>query len=156
MVFFLLGFTACENDSDDSSKASISGYWKSTYGDGFEIDTSVYPYEFYSYSDSSKTMLFWGYIVSQTDFTASDFYLTILIKGNDGVAAGSPSWGNDDMVVDSFTVARIKNFTGKTCSEASSPYKSGEARIKNTQSLAESTFTDANGYFDYPADYTKQ
>ena len=149
----LLLFTGCFDDGSDNDAAGITGYWVSDYGDGFEIDDTVYPHEFYYYKTAALDYAFWGYIVNKVDYAVAENYLTILIKGNDGITAGSPDYGNDDMEVDSFTVARIKNFTGTTCLEASSPYKFGEARIKATQSEAESTFTDGNSFFDYPAEY---
>jgi|GEM_PF-3134882 len=131
------------------------GYWKSTYGDGFEIDTTVDPPMFYSYKNEAKDKAFWGEVVSSPVYSSSDVYVTVEITGNDGIAAGDPDWGNDDMTVGSFTVVRILDFSGKTCKEASSPYKYGEARVKTTRVDAETEFTDANGYYGYPADYTK-
>lgn len=139
-----------------STKSSaFDGYWKSSYGDGFKIDATVYPPQFYSYKNAVKDVSFWGEIVSTPDYSATDLYLTLQIKGNDGIAAGDPTWGNDDMVVDYYTVIRLKNISGRTCKEASSPYKYGEDRAKSTQVEAENEYTDANGYFDYLADYFK-
>jgi len=130
-----------EEDDETNKKTVISGYWKSSYGDGFDISGTTYS----QYDDSSKTVSFAGTIVNDPDLTASSNY--IIIKVTNG-----GTWGK---TVNNYYALPYKDLTATTIKE-SSAYKTGGQSEMTTQAGAESEFTIANGYFSYYGDYIKQ
>ena len=163
---FLIGFfvitalflTSCVNkitDNSDNTSASVptlTGYWKSSYGDGFEIKNN----QFFQYDDSSKTVSFAGNIVNNSDLTGTTGFITVYITipgtWNNGVYSNT-------MVGDlnNYTVIRWINFNGSTIKAASPYLDESHKSYASTQATAESTFTVANGYYgSYGSGYTKQ
>jgi hypothetical protein len=131
-----------DGDKDKKEKIYIlSGYWKSSYGDGFEISGT----NFSQYDDASNSLSFAGTIVNNPDFTASSNYITLQIT--DG-----GTWGK---TVGNYYVIHYKGFS-KTTVKESCAYKSGGQSGNPTQAGAEAEFTIANGYFSYYGDYEKQ
>lgn len=141
-------FFSCDlMDSDEyapgNARPALAGYWKSSYGDGFEISGDT----FTAYDDASKTISYAGTIVNDPDLDSNSAYLTLKIT-----AGGT--WGK---TVGKYLTVHFKNYTGTTVNWAS-PYKSG-ASIENgadTVLQANMEFTVANGYFAMYGDYLKQ
>lgn len=130
------------NDDDDKTSYLLNGYWKSTYGDGFEISTTA----FKQYDDASKAVSFSGEIakfVKETDTTGR-----IVVKISDA--------GTWKKTVGEYIVVRYKNYSSAGVAE-STPYLSGkDCDGLPTIEAAEAEYTDANGYFAFYGDYLKQ
>jgi hypothetical protein len=143
LLIFLIGCQEPVEKKEDkeTSKANLTGYWKSSYGDGFEITGTI----FTQYDDASKTVSFAGTIVNNPDLTNSSNYITIKIT-NGG------TWGK---TLGNYYVIHYKDFAATTVKE-SCAYKSGGQSDNATQTGAETEFTIANGYFAYYGDYIKQ
>ncbi|MCX7786499.1 MAG: hypothetical protein N2442_02235 [Spirochaetes bacterium] len=131
------------------SEDSLVGYWKSGYGDGFEIkwDSSSGGYLFKQYDDANKTVSFAGTIENNPDLTASTGYIVIRIT--DGGTWYKP--------VGSYYVVHWKDFTGDTVKEASA-YKVGGTNNDGmpTAQQALQEYTVENGYFGYYGEYQRQ
>jgi len=136
-------FLSCDLNDDEPGTAvpSLSGYWKSSYGDGFEISGTT----FTAYDDAAKTVSFAGTVVNDPDFASNAAFLTLRITV-------SGTWGK---TVGKYYVVHMKSYTGTTVQWAS-PYKSGGISEADTQAAAEAEFTIANGYYTYYGDYVKQ
>ncbi len=133
--------TACDTGILKTPGA-LEGYWKASYGDGFEISGT----SFSQYDNGTKTKSFAGTIVGNPDMDAASGFLTIKIT-----EAGT--WMK---TVDSYLVIGWKNLSGSGVAE-STPYKAGaNSSGLATQALAESEYTEANGYFAMYADYLRQ
>ena len=143
ILFFLFNCREPSNKQEDDKEKeySLIGYWKSSYGDGFEINST----QFYQYDDATKTVSYAGNIVNNPDLESGSDYITIEITD-----AGT--WGK---TVGEFYRVHWKEFTKNTVKE-SSAYKSGGASTMPSQATAETEFTVANGYFAYYGDYEKQ
>lgn len=145
LVFILIGCPEAfqeDKEKDSESKTyTLKGYWKSSYGDGFEITSST----FYQYDDASKSISFTGDIVNHTNFNSESGYITILITN-------SGTWGK---TLGEYYRAHWKNFSKNNVKE-SCAYKSGGESTMSTQAGAESEFTVANGYYALYGDYERQ
>lgn len=143
-----LSLSGCGNlfSSDSSSDdSSLSGYWKSSYGDGFEIDGS----DFFQYDDEAKTVSFAGTIEGNPNLDTESGSFTIKIT-NTG------SWGK---TVDAYYVIMWKNLTDDGVSQSSAhngDYTDAKNNGMSTAALAEAEYTLENGYFGYFGDYLKQ
>jgi hypothetical protein len=141
LVMGTLGLIGCDTGGDEE-ESSLVGYWKSEYEDGFEISGNT----FTQYDDATKAVSFAGTIVNHSDFSAKNGSVTIKITN-----AGS--WFK---TVDHYLVILWKDLSGKGVRE-SSPYKASDTDPdKATKEAAETTYTEANGYFDMFGTYSKQ
>ena len=125
---------------------SLVGYWKSSWGDGFEI-TNATPKIYSQYDDATKTVSFAGEILNNFSFNKSgdNGFLTIKITN-----AGS--WTK---TVNQYFIISWKNLAVNIC-KGSTPFKTGGKSTCATQSEAETEFTEANGYYGMYGEYTKQ
>jgi hypothetical protein len=135
--------------SDGDTDASIDGVWSSSFGDGFAVSGTA----FTQYDDAEKTVSFAGTIVHGSDKTDAAGFLTVKIT-----AAGT--WFKTP---DSYLVIRWKSLAADTVQEAAPSKYLGEdnpgndfAPGKPTQAEAESTYTEANGYYAQFGTYTKK
>jgi hypothetical protein len=142
ILFFFAGCSTNPSNEDFQKKPELNGYWKSSYGDGFEISNSSYN----QYDDASKALSFSGDIVKNSGLVSVEGYLVIRIT-NPG------SWGK---TTGKYYIIRWKNFSGNKIMQ-SSAYKSGGYNDGlDTIESAESEYTEANGYFTIYPDYEKQ
>ncbi len=147
VVFIIILLAGCEEPAKKNEKKdspSLSGYFKSSQGDGFEIQSGS-PSMFYQYDDASKTVSFAGEAVDNSDLTGSDGFITVKITN-------SGTWGK---TAGEYLVVRWKNFTGNAVSE-STPYKADGKSTMPTIDQAENEFTIGNGYYAIFGDYIKQ
>ncbi len=138
-----VSFNGC--DLMGSSDPSIAGYWKSAYGDGFEIKYESGTWNYYQYDDAAKTISFAGTIASSSAFTDASNYITIEITD-------TGTWGK---TVGEFLCIHYKELSSNTVKQ-STPYKDPGSSTEASAAAAEAEFTVANGYFGYYGDYTRQ
>ena len=145
LAFTLIGcpeaFQEDEEVEEEEKTYSLKGYWKSAFGDGFEITSTT----FYQYDDATKTVSFAGDIANNPNFEASEGYITILITD-------TGTWGK---TVGEYYRVHWEDFSKNNIKE-SSAWKAGGASTMPTQAGAETEYTVANGYFAIHADYTRQ
>jgi hypothetical protein len=135
-------FSACDTDPA-GGPGTLAGYWKSGYGDGFEVTGAT----FTQYDDDAKHISFAGTIVNNPDLTASSGSITIIIT-NAGTWKKTP---------DHFFVIRWRNLSGRGVEEAAAGiWGVDPAPGKPTQPAAESAYTIDNGYFANFAAYQRQ
>ncbi len=140
-----LALTGCAAASSGNELSSLNGYWKSGYGDGFEISGTSYA----QYDDTEKHVSFAGTIVNAPDLTADSGFLTVKIT-NSGTWLKTANY---------YYVIQWKNLSlGKV--SASAANNGDYLDVKNngmaSQALAEAEYTISNGYFGYFGDYLKQ
>jgi hypothetical protein len=143
VVLFLLGSCAPVTQDAPATPANLTGYWKSTYGDGFEVSGT----SFRQYNDAAKVVSFAGDIVNAPNMSQANGFLTVKITDS----------GSFGMTKEKFVVVRWKLLSSKGVLE-STPYKNASSFNSGADStaLAESEFTDANGYFGYYGEYARQ
>lgn len=153
-AFFLvasLGSCSLIADDPDSGKdgsTSLVGYWKSTYGDGFELVDAGGTLTFTQYDDAEKGVSFAGTVVNVPDLTASEGYLTILVTD-----AGS--WYKTE---GAYYLARWEGLSGDIVRE-STPYSTAVGADNDglpSAAEAEAEYTEENGYFGYFGEYARQ
>lgn len=143
-----LSLTGCDTlfSSDSSSDdSSLSGYWKSSYGDGFEIDGK----KFLQYDDAAKAVSFEGTIQGNPNLDTESGSFTIKITN-------SGTWGK---TIDAYYVIMWKNLTDDGVSQSSAnngDFTDAKNNGMATEELAEAEYTIENGYFGYFGDYLKQ
>ena len=125
-----------------SAPASLAGYWKSGYGDGFQISGTSYT----QYDDAARSVSFAGTIVNAPDLTASAGELTVRITN-----AGT--WTK---TVGKFYVVRWKALTAGGVQQSAASGWPNPTPEPATQADAESVFTVANGYFTMYGEYARQ
>jgi hypothetical protein len=144
----LQSFTSCDL-MGTKSEDSLVGYWKSGFGDGFEIkwDASSGGYIFKQYDDVSKTISFAGVIVNNPDLKASTGY--IVLQVTDG-----GTWGK---TVGYYYVVHWKEFAGDTVKQAAA-YKVGGTQNDGMPTALEASqeYTVDKGYFGYYGAYQRQ
>jgi hypothetical protein len=145
-------FIGCNLNGDDD--ISLEGYWKSSFGDGFEISGTAYT----QYDDAAKSVSFAGIIVNAPDLSAPAGSLTIKIT-NPG------SWYKTK---DYFYIIKWKDLSEKGVRAASAGIYLGEDDPGNdfapgmpTQTEAEEKYAETPGnsaanYFAIYGEYTKQ
>ena len=147
-AFSFTSFIGCQGEVATTTTSTITapliGYWKSSWGDGFEI-TNATPKIYSQYDDANKTVSFAGEIVNSSSFSSETGFATLKIT-NKG------SWGK---TVGEFLVIRWKNLAVNIC-KGSTPFKTGGKSTCATQSEAETEFTEPNGYYGMYGEYTKQ
>ena len=150
IVFLIAAFSGCEMiTSGGFDPALVSGYWKSDYGDGFEIVEEAADWMYYQYDDAAKSVSYAGKIVSDNLFFAESDYITIEIT-----EAGT--WMKD---AGEYYRIHYKDLTADSIKQSSAYLFGGDDDINDgvpTQSGAENTFTVENGYFGYHGDYERQ
>lgn len=120
-----------------------AGYWKSSYGDGFEITAT----RFLSYLDADKTVSFAGDLIAHRALSATSGYITVYVTENHSLYA--PAEGK-------WYVIAWKDLSATGLS-MSTPYKEGsEYNGLSTREAAETEYTIENGYFGWYADYLLQ
>jgi hypothetical protein len=136
-VILSLILVSCMIPADETVQYYMTGYWVSagSNGDGFEITTDN---KIFQYTDSYKTIRFAGDIVNNSTYTGESGFATVKIT-NSGAAGLTNGW---------YTVIRWRYFDGYTCQETYA-YKDSYPTTASSKALAESTFTEENGYFDY-------
>ncbi len=148
----LLCLSACQFEvpTDEESEPALAGYFKSGFGDGFEISGSAADgYQFTQYDDAAKNVSFAGSIVSESNLEAESGYLTLRIT--DG-----GSWGK---TVDYYYVIHWQNLSGAGVQAAGASLADWEDPINNgiaDRVTAEVTYTVENGYFGYHGEYERQ
>lgn len=149
LVFSFTNFIGCDatatTTSTSTTVAAFVGYWKSSYGDGFEI-TNGTPKMFYQYDDASKTVSFAGEIVNSSSLSAETGFATIKITNG----------GTWKKTVGEFIVIRWKNLAVNVCSQSTAGKLTGGKSTCATQAEAETEFTEDNSYFGYYGEYEKQ
>lgn len=141
-------FSGCPEPTVIKYDTSLIGYWKSGYGDGFEIkktDLTSDPYIFYQYNNSEKSVSFAGYLANTIDFDASSGYIIVRI-------INSGTWNK---TLDGYYSIHWQNLIMNTVQE-SCAYKTGGFNTMPTLANAEDEFTIQNGYYVLHGDYEKQ
>ncbi len=128
-----------------SYNSVLNGYWKSNYGDGFDLSGDVFTY----YGDNTKTLAYRGTIeLVYSNKTNENQYITFLVTEKD-----DSGWYS--MGVGKYYTILMKDITQTTCKEAGA-YKSGGKNDEETAEKASKEFTIENGYFTFFGDYVKQ
>ena len=135
--------SASETVNTDTTK--LTGYWKSSYGDGFKVNGTT----FSQYDDASMGVSFAGTIVNVRNINSTSGYLTILITN-----AGT--WKIKD---GPYYVIAWANLSASGIDE-SAAFKTGSPSNTGMPNriAAENEYTIENGYFGYllSSDYLKQ
>ncbi|MBN2547031.1 MAG: hypothetical protein JXB50_14615 [Spirochaetes bacterium] len=140
-LFVFISCPMVEEEQIDE-KPVLSGYWKSNFGDGFEISGTNY----YQYDNSDKDLSFSGIIVNHSDYKVSSGFITIQITN-------SGSWG---MTLNYYYIVRWKNYHVNAASQSCAYKDGGNNSGMSNQTDAETEYTEANGYYVYYGDYLKQ
>ncbi len=145
-LFFITSCDVATVDPVPETKTTdtvLTGYWKSSFGDGFEITGTT----FISYADKAKTITYKGDIIKVLKESATaGGYVMKVFESTENYA---PKNGT-------FYVVRWKDYAVTTVKQAT-PYKEGaEYNGLSTQSQAENEYTIANGYYGSFAAYEKQ
>ena len=138
LPLLLLG--ACANPIVDES-ASLVGYFKSSYGDGFEVTSNTFTH----YDDAAKVVGFAGTFVNAPDLTKTSG--TIIIK-----ITNPGQWKK---TINTYYAIRWKNLTAKGVQESSASAYPSVTPEPTTQADAETTFA-ADSYFTIFSDYLRQ
>lgn len=148
-VLFILLVTSCqpeitdEEDDNNSADTVLTGYWKSSFGDGFEVKDGV----FTSYADAAKTVTWKGEIIKElTDSKTEGGYV---LKVFDSTEEWAP-------FNDKYIVIRWKDYSITTVKEAAPYHATKEYNGLDTAEQAEKEYTVLNGYYGMYGDYQKQ
>ncbi len=131
-----------------STEGALTGYWKSTFGDGFELSgDTLEGFRYVQYNDADRNIAFAGSVVNNPDFNNSTGYIIILITG-------PVAW---DITEGSYYAVHWKNLSGSVVASASA-FKYGGAHNNGMETLAEALaeYTVENGYYGYYGEYEKQ
>jgi hypothetical protein len=135
-------FSACVPD-EGTEIGVLTGYWKSSYGDGFEITGNT----FIQYDDADKNISFAGEIVNNPDLQADSGSITLKITD-------SGTWSK---TVECYIVVKWRGLSSSGVEQATaSNYPSDLAPGKPIQEEAETLYTEENGYFGTFGVYQKQ
>ena len=143
----LVLLSGCEL-ATSSTDGALTGYWKSTFGDGFDLSgNTLEGFRYVQYDDADRNVSFAGTVVNNPDYFATSGYLVILISDP----------GTFDITKGAYHVVHWKNLSGSLVAAASayngtSTYNKGMPTIAGA--LAE--YTVANGYYGYYGEYEKQ
>ena len=127
---------------------ALAGYWKSTFGDGFELSGNTEDgFLFTQYDNAARDISFAGTVVNNPDFDASTGYIILRIT-NGGTWTKTEGY---------YYAVHWKNLSGSLVAAASayngtSTYNNGMLTIAGA--LAE--YTVANGYYGYHGEYEQQ
>ena len=143
----LVLLSGCEL-ATSSTDGALTGYWKSTFGDGFELSgNTLEGFRYVQYNDADRSVSFAGTVVNNPDFDASTGYIILRIT-NGGTWTKTEGY---------YYAVHWKNLSGSLVAAASahngtSTYNKGMPTIAGA--LAE--YTVANGYYGYYGEYEKQ
>ncbi|HOV14004.1 MAG TPA: hypothetical protein PK771_06950 [Spirochaetota bacterium] len=148
LFFSFISLTGCPTPESTTTTSTtveqLVGYWKSSYGDGFEVKSGTTKM-FYQYDDKTKAVSFAGEIVNSASLSAETGFLTVKITDKG-------SWFKTE---GEYLVIRWKNLATNIVKQ-SAPYKQGGKSTCATPTEAESEFTETNGYYGYFGEYDKQ
>jgi hypothetical protein len=136
-----LFFTGC----DIPEGGFLEGYWKSTYGDGFEITGTTYT----QYDGADRSVSFAGTIVNFPNLYRSSG--SIIIRITD-----SGSWGKTKGY---YYAIRWRSLSKRGVEQSCAANLSVSPEKNNglpTYAQAATEYTEANGYFSYYGAYAKQ
>ena len=131
--------TGCQTDATEGTD-TIEVFWKSSYGDGYEIKNNILT----AYANDNRDVTYKGTIVNSPSYTATSGSLTLHIFDSTEVYA---PYNN------TYYVVQWQNFNGISI-KISTPYKEGtDYQGLTDKEAAESEYTIANGYYGYFAEY---
>lgn len=145
LVVGVQSFISCELEGSSSSD-SLLGYWKSSWGDGFELYYESNQLRLKQYDDAEKNLSFAGNVVNNSDLTAGSGYLIIQIT--DG-----GSWVKTEGY---YYAVGWKDFTGDTVKGAAAYKDGGKNEGVSTAEEAAAEYTVGNGYYTYYGEYERQ
>lgn len=143
----LVLLSGCEL-ATSSADGALTGYWKSTFGDGFDLSgNTLEGFRYVQYDDADRNVSFAGIVANRPNFDASTGYIIVLVTE-------PGSWGK---TAGSYYAIHWKNLSGSLVAAASayngtSTYNNGMPTIAGA--LAE--YTVKNGYYGYYGEYEKQ
>ncbi|HPL91536.1 MAG TPA: hypothetical protein PLU76_05880 [Treponemataceae bacterium] len=143
----LVLLSGCEL-ATSSADGALTGYWKSTFGDGFDLSgNTLEGFRYVQYDDADRNVSFAGIVANRPNFDASTGYIIVLVTE-------PGSWGK---TADSYYAIHWKNLSGSLVAAASA-YKVGGAHNNGMETLAEALaeYTVENGYYGYYGEYEKQ
>jgi len=143
----LVLLSGCEL-ATSSADGALTGYWKSTSGDGFELSgNTLEGFRYVQYDDADRNVSFAGIVANRPNFDASNGYIIVLVTE-------PGSWGK---TAGSYYAIHWKNLSGSLVAAASA-YKVGGAHNNGMETLAEALaeYTVENGYYGYYGEYEKQ
>ena len=143
----LVLLSGCEL-ATSSADGALTGYWKSTFGDGFELSVNTLEgFRYVQYNDADRNVSFAGIVANRPNFDASTGYIIVLVTE-------PGSWGK---TAGSYYAIHWKNLSGSLVAAASA-YKVGGAHNNGMETLAEALaeYTVENGYYGYYGEYEKQ
>jgi hypothetical protein len=143
----LVLLSGCEL-ATSSADGALTGYWKSTSGDGFELSgNTLEGFRYVQYDDADRNVSFAGIVANRPNFDASNGYIIVLVTE-------PGSWGK---TAGSYYAIHWKNLSGSLVAAASA-YKVGGAHNNGMETLAEALaeYTVKNGYYGYYGEYEKQ
>lgn len=142
----LVLLSGCEL-ATSSADGALTGYWKSTFGDGFELSgNTLEGFRYVQYNDADRSVSFAGTVVNNPDYFATSGYLVILISDP----------GTFKITKGAYYVVHWKNLSGSLVAAASAyktkgDYNNGMETLEDA--LAE--YTVENGYYGYYGEYEK-
>jgi hypothetical protein len=143
----LVLLSGCEL-ATSSADGALTGYWKSTSGDGFDLSgNTLEGFRYVQYDDADRNVSFAGIVANRPNFDASTGYIIVLVTE-------PGSWGK---TAGSYYAIHWKNLSGSLVAAASA-YKVGGAHNNGMETLAEALaeYTVENGYYGYYGEYEKQ
>lgn len=143
----LVLLSGCEL-ATSSTDGALTGYWKSTFGDGFELSgNTLAGFQYVQYDDADRNVSFAGTVVNNPDYFATSGYLVILISDP----------GTFDITKGAYHVVHWKNLSGSLVAAASA-YKTKGDYNNGMETLDEALaeYTVENGYFVFHGEYEKQ
>ena len=143
----LVLLSGCEL-ATSSADGALTGYWKSTFGDGFDLSgNTLEGFRYVQYDDADRNVSFAGIVANRPNFDASTGYIIVLVTE-------PGSWGK---TAGSYYAIHWKNLSGSLVAAASA-YKVGGAHNNGMETLAEALaeYTVENGYYGYYGEYEKQ
>ena len=143
----LVLLSGCEL-ATSSADGALTGYWKSTFGDGFDLSgNTLEGFRYVQYDDADRNVSFAGIVANRPNFDASTGYIIVLVTE-------PGSWGK---TADSYYAIHWKNLSGSLVAAASA-YKVGGAHNNGMETLAEALaeYTVENDYYGYYGEYEKQ
>ncbi len=143
----LVLLSGCEL-ATSSADGALTGYWKSTFGDGFDLSgNTLEGFRYVQYDDADRNVSFAGIVANRPNFDASTGYIIVLVTE-------PGSWGK---TAGSYYAIHWKNLSGSLVAAASA-YKVGGAHNNGMETLAEALaeYTVKNGYYGYYGEYEKQ
>lgn len=149
LLFVSFGFMSCQQeDETEYVNYSLTGTWQSSYGEIFKITST-------SLSNGGS----WGdayagnnLVVSYTNNEATSGYIYIKYT-----RAMNPDYSYSETAPDvgKWYAIAFKELTASSVSLSGAYKKAGKSSTENLED-AMSTFTIANGYFDYYSECVKQ